>query len=154
LAAVGLLTVAVGCSSTNRPSSPAPNPSQLPTGTVRIETRSGTVKLHVQIAETDDSRRRGLMGVRRLDPDDGMAFLFDDPVRTGFWMKNTLIPLSIAFWDANGRIVAIREMTPCHEIPCPLYSPGVEYVGAVEANRRFFAAHDVRPGDRASLIRP
>lgn len=153
LAVVGLTAMAVACSSTNGEVSPSATRSGLPTGTIRIITSSGTVELQVQIAETEESRRRGLMGVRTLAPDAGMAFVFDEPVETGFWMKNTLIPLSIAFWDERGRIVAIREMTPCHEIPCPLYSPGAGYVGAVEANRGFFSAHDVRPGDRINLIR-
>jgi uncharacterized membrane protein (UPF0127 family) len=153
LAAVGLTTVAVACSSSNGAESPAASPSGLPTGILRITTASATIELRVRIAETDDSRRKGLMGVRHLDQDAGMAFVFDEPVETGFWMKNTLIPLSIAFWDEQRRIVAIREMTPCHEIQCPLYSPGADYVGAVEANRGFFSAHDVRPGDQVNLIR-
>ena len=153
LAAIGLTAWAVACSSAERGETPAATPSGLPTGTIRITTSSSTVELQVRIAETDESRRIGLMGVRHLDSDAGMAFLFDEPVRSGFWMKNTVIPLSIAFWDGQGRIVAIREMTPCHETPCPIYSPGADYVGAIEANRGFFAAHDVQVGDRIQLIR-
>jgi uncharacterized membrane protein (UPF0127 family) len=155
LAAACLLSVAVGCSSTDRAASPAPSPSAsgLPTGVVRITATAGPVDLRVQIAETDKDRQRGLMGVRHLDVDVGMAFLFDRPVRTGFWMKDTLIPLSIAFWNKDGRIVDILEMTPCHKIPCPIYSPQAAYVGAVEANRGFFADRNIRSGDRISLIR-
>jgi uncharacterized membrane protein (UPF0127 family) len=155
LAALSLIAVAVGCSSTNRVASPAPSPSPsgLPIGTLIIQSRSGTIELQVQVAETDKDRQRGLMGVTQLGADAGMAFLFDDPVRTGFWMKDTLIPLSIAFWDAGGRIVDILEMTPCRKIPCPIYSPSDAYVGAVEANRGFFAGRSVRPGDLISLKR-
>ena len=93
------------------------------------------------------------MDVRHLDADAGMAFLFDGPVRTGFWMKHTLIPLSIAFWDTGGRIVDILEMTPCTKVPCPIYSPKDVYVGAVEANRGFFASAGVEAGDRLTLRR-
>jgi uncharacterized membrane protein (UPF0127 family) len=68
-------------------------------------------------------------------------------------MKNTLIPLDIAFWDTEGVIVDILEMHPCREDPCPLYTPGKRYVGAVEANVGIMARHNVAIGDRAELIR-
>ena len=80
-----------------------------------------------------------------------MVFLFDGPVNGTFWMKNTLIPLSIAFWDRSGRILKILDMTPCRADPCRLYSPGVTYVGAVETNRGWFGANGVREGHRVVL---
>jgi uncharacterized membrane protein (UPF0127 family) len=153
LVAVGLTLVAVGCSSTNRAAPPAASPSVLPTGTIRISTDTGVVKLEVQIAETGEARRRGLMGVRELDPDEGMAFLFEEPGQGSFWMKNTLIPLAIAFWGPDGRILEMQEMTPCTTDDCPLYSPNGPFVGAVEADRGFFAEHGVQPGDRVQLVR-
>jgi uncharacterized membrane protein (UPF0127 family) len=133
--------------------SPPAEPSALPTGTIHITTASGSVELHVQIAETAEARRRGLMGVRNLDPDAGMAFLLDRPTEGSFWMKDTLIPLAIAFWGPDGLILDIQEMTPCRTDPCPLYSPDAPFVGAVEANRGFFAANGVLPGDRVQLTR-
>ena len=93
------------------------------------------------------------MGRRRLSPDAGMVFLFDRPTENAFWMKNTLIPLSIAFWDGSGRIVSILDMAPCRRNPCPLYSPGEPYIGAVEVNRGFFTAHRIQVGDRVELDR-
>jgi uncharacterized membrane protein (UPF0127 family) len=153
LAAVGLTLVAVCCSSTNRGATPAASRSALPIGTIRITTDSGMATLRVQIAESGEARRRGLMGVRHLGPDAGMAFLFPEPVDPSFWMKDTLIPLAVAFWDSGGRIADIKEMTPCRRDPCPLYSPGAVVVGAVEANRGFFARHGVQPGDVVQLIR-
>ncbi len=90
---------------------------------------------------------------RYLAPNAGMAFLFDRPTENRFWMKNTLIPLSIAFWDEAGRIVSIVDMAPCREDPCPLYSAGTSYIGAVEVNRGFFKAHGVKVGDRVDLQR-
>ena len=86
-----------------------------------------------------------------LAPNAGMAFLFSGPVTVGFWMKDTLIPLSIAFWDQGHRIVAIREMEPCRADPCPLFSPGRPYVGAVEANAGWFDRHGVEAGDRVTV---
>jgi uncharacterized membrane protein (UPF0127 family) len=88
-----------------------------------------------------------------LAADRGMVFLFDEPGDGGFWMKDTTIPLSIAFWDEHGRIVATLDMDPCRGDPCPLYSPGVTYVGAVEANRGYFVAHGISTGDRVALSR-
>jgi uncharacterized protein len=82
-----------------------------------------------------------------------MAFVFAGPVRGRFWMKDTPLPLSIAFWDRSGRVVATFEMPPCRTDPCPLYGPRVPFAGAVEANRGFLAAHGVRPGDRVRLLR-
>ena len=93
------------------------------------------------------------MGRRVLPPDAGMAFLFDEPTRNWFWMKNTFIPLSIAFWDDSGRIVEIFDMTPCPRPPCRLYLPGRPYIGAVEVNRGFFRSHGVQVGDRVELAR-
>ena len=88
-----------------------------------------------------------------MPPDAGMAFLFEEPTINWFWMKNTYIPLSIAFWDESRRIVAILDMTPCRKKPCPLYWPGTSYIGAVEVNRGFFRAHGVQVGARVELSR-
>jgi uncharacterized membrane protein (UPF0127 family) len=107
--------------------------------------------LRVEVAADHPSRSRGLMDRRHLDPDAGMAFVFERHSSGGFWMKDTLIPLSIAFWDGSNRIVSILDMTPCKRDPCPIYSPGASYTGAVEANLRWFSSHGVRVGDRVSL---
>ena len=83
-----------------------------------------------------------------LAADDGMAFLFDGPTSGSFWMKDTLIPLSIAFWREDGQIVGIRDMDPCAADPCPTYGSPEPYVGALEVNQGFFAEHGVVVGDR------
>jgi uncharacterized protein len=123
----------------------------LPTGTLRVATAAGQATLRVEVAADGYSRSRGLMDRRRLDPNAGMAFVFESPRTGGFWMKDTLIPLSIAFWDRSGRILKVLDMTPCKSDPCPIYYPGVVFTGAVEANRGWFASHAVRPGDRVVL---
>jgi uncharacterized membrane protein (UPF0127 family) len=66
-------------------------------------------------------------------------------------MKNTLIPLSIAFWDEDGRIVGIRDMDPCTADPCPTYGSPDPYVGALEVDQGFFTEHGVVIGDRIEL---
>jgi uncharacterized membrane protein (UPF0127 family) len=93
------------------------------------------------------------MGKATLAPDSGMAFVWATPTTSSFWMKDTLIPLSIAFWDAGGKVVAVSEMTPCAADPCKTYGSPVAYVGAVEANAGWFATHGVKVGDTLELTR-
>jgi uncharacterized membrane protein (UPF0127 family) len=87
------------------------------------------------------------MGQMTLAPDTGMLFLFPTPTRDGFWMKNTRIPLSVAFWGAARRIVDILDMTPCNRAPCKVYRPRGRYVAALEMHRGWFREHGVRIGD-------
>jgi uncharacterized membrane protein (UPF0127 family) len=145
--AVGLLSLlSFACSSTV-------HQADLPRGTLRVTTRTGEARLDVELATNGRARTIGLMNRPKLDPNAGMVFVFDGPHVGGFWMKDTLIPLSIAFWDGSGRILKILHMTPCQADPCPVYNPEVTYVGAVEANRGWFDAHGVQLGDRVTLTR-
>ncbi len=91
------------------------------------------------------------MGVKELGPDTGMAFLLDAPSDTSFWMKNTLIPLSVAFWDDDGRVLDILEMTPCTTDSCPTYTPRAPYTTALEMNAGWFRRHGVQIGDPVEL---
>lgn len=125
----------------------------LPRGRLTILTDRGPVVLQVEVAETPEARRQGLMGRPSLGRDAGMVFLFDRPTLGSFWMKDTLIPLSIAFWGEDGRVVAMLDMEPCRADPCPRYAPGAPYVGAVEVNGGFFQQHGVEVGDRVELDR-
>ncbi len=84
------------------------------------------------LADTADRRGRGLMEVRDLGELDGMLFVFDAEVEVAFTMRNTLIPLDIAFFDREGRIVDRLEMVPCNESPCPLYRAADAFAYAVE----------------------
>ncbi len=142
-----LLTVALStCSSRT--------PTGCGAGALAVLSRQGhRAEIAVEIADTPTERVRGLMGRRHLAADRGMAFLFDAPSTERFWMKDTPIPLSIAFWDARGRIVAILDMRPCAADPCPTYGPDAPYVGALEANRGYFQEHDVQVGDRVEIVR-
>jgi uncharacterized protein len=125
---------------------------------VVIETAAGEVRLRAELAETHDQRAYGLMERPSLPPEQGMFFTYPGPQAptSGFWMYRTLIPLDIAFLDDDGEIVAILEMEPC-ESPnpqlCPIYSPGVPYVAALEVNRGFFGRWGVAVGDRVRVIR-
>jgi uncharacterized membrane protein (UPF0127 family) len=115
---------------------------------VRIRTAGGTIELtDLQVARTSEARARGLMGRTSLPKDGGMAFLFDEQTTTSFWMKDTLIPLSILFWQGDGRIVDILDMRPCVADPCPVYRASAPYVGAIEMNRGAFERLGVEVGD-------
>jgi uncharacterized membrane protein (UPF0127 family) len=81
-----------------------------------------------------------------------MVFRFPELTDGGFWVKDTPLPLSIAFWGADGRIVAILDMEPCPTDPCPIYRPGASYDTALEMRRGWFDEHGVEIGDRVELI--
>jgi len=72
-------------------------------------------RLTVEVASTPDQRTTGLMNRFSLQPDHGMLFVFDHPQPLAFWMKNTYVPLSVAFVDAAGRIINIEDMQPQDE---------------------------------------
>jgi uncharacterized membrane protein (UPF0127 family) len=140
-----LLLVAVACGSAEEVS------DRNASAALSIRTDDGTVSLDVQVADTPEERQTGLMGRESLSPYDGMAFVWEEPVVGTFWMKDTVIPLSIAFWDDDGRIVSILDMDPCTEDPCPTYGPDEPFVGAVEVDRGTFERHGVTTGDRVQL---
>jgi uncharacterized membrane protein (UPF0127 family) len=89
-----------------------------------------------------------------------MVFLYPEDVAEAFWMKNTLVPLSIAFVAADGRVVSVAEMTPCEADPCPSYAPAGPYRYAVELAAGAFPAAgvgegaNVVPADPAALPKP
>ncbi len=124
-----------------------------PHGTAVITTAHARISVQVEIADTEQARERGLMFRRRLAPRAGMVFVFPRDVKSAFWMKNTLIPLSIAFYDRKGRIVRILDMAPCRADPCPVYDPKATYRYALEVNRGAFRRWHVHVGDRIVVRR-
>lgn len=124
-----------------------------PHGHAVIRTPQRTVTLRVEIAETTAQLERGLMGRRSLAARSGMAFLFATDTRGRFWMKDTLIPLSIAFWGKRGRILRILDMAPCRAEPCKVYDPHVAFRGALEVNRGAFARWGVHRGAVVTIRR-
>jgi uncharacterized protein len=147
-AVVLLMLFAAACGS-----SPSPSTSGPGSATLQIRTADGVRSFDVEVADTMAERRTGLMGRESLSPFDGMAFLWADPVQSSFWMKDTLIPLSIAFWDQDGRIVSIMDMEPCRADPCPTYGPDAPFVGAVEVAMGELERQGVGVGDTVDLTR-
>jgi uncharacterized protein len=159
---------AVGCGGNDASSPPtttvagpeAPTTEEEPTTSepeekgpvVLLETSGGEeVVVAVEVADSPKEREVGLMNREFIPDDAGMIFLFDEPTTSGFWMKDTLIPLSIAFVDADGRILRILDMEPCEADPCEIYDPGVSYWSALEVNQGAFARWGVEEGDRLTL---
>jgi uncharacterized protein len=154
----GALLLASACGSGgDDASAPRPTPKLPPGapdfghGTVIIDKGDETVLVRVEVAQSAEQRRFGLMSRRVLPEDAGMVFLYFNRHRGSFWMKDTLIPLSIAFFDQRGRILRILDMKPCRRDPCKLYDPGVSYWGALEVNRGAFEDWGVEPGDEIRL---
>jgi uncharacterized membrane protein (UPF0127 family) len=109
----------------------------------------GAYKIVAEVAKTDQERATGLMHRFSLQPDHGMLFIFDRTERLSFWMKNTYIPLSIAFIDERGRIVNIDDMAPQTEVSHWSAAPA-RY--ALEMRKGWFAERGVKAGDRIDGI--
>ena len=121
---------------------------------VFVDTGERTVTVRVEVADTAEERARGLMGRETLPRDAGMVFAYERETTGGYWMKDTLIPLSIAFYGADGEILRILDMEPCRRDPCPVYDPGVSYRGALEVNAGTFSRLGVEEGDTLRVEAP
>lgn len=105
------------------------------------------VGIHVikaEVASREAERQQGLMFREKMGPNEGMVFLFDAPAGVCMWMKNTLIPLSVAFIDESGKIVNIEDMQPqTTESHCA--KKPIRY--ALEMNRGWFKQKNIKPGN-------
>jgi uncharacterized protein len=115
-------------------------------GVVSFSEHGSTTDVRVEVADTEQTREVGLMCRRALDPDAGMLFVFADLTREPFWMKNTLIPLSIAFLDNRWQVVGMYDMRVAPNPADPplgdLWAPAKQYRYALEVNQGFFKAHE------------
>jgi hypothetical protein len=124
---------------------PSAASSDLPTRILTINGHSVTA----EVAATAEHRATGLMHRFSLRPDQGMLFVFEKPEPLGFWMKNTFIPLSIAFIAEDGRIVNIDDMTPQTETTHRSKGPALF---ALEMRKGWFAEHGVKAGDKVEGV--
>ena len=120
----------------------APSHRALPT----VDLHIGKSTLKTEIAVTPDELEQGLMYREKLADNDGMIFVLGPPQAARFWMKNTLIPLSVAFIDSNGVILEIHDMKPLDETLTCSESNKVCY--ALETNLHWFSLNGIKPGDK------
>jgi uncharacterized membrane protein (UPF0127 family) len=106
------------------------------------------VELTVELARTAGERSRGLMFREELAEDGGMLFVYVEDTEAGFWMKDTLIPLSIAFIAADGTILDVQDMEPLSE---NTHRPPEPYRYGLEVNQGWFRKHGLGRGDRVEI---
>jgi uncharacterized membrane protein (UPF0127 family) len=112
----------------------------------KVTLHLGKASLTTEIAASPAQQERGLMYVTKLPDNDGMIFLLPKVDIATFWMKNTLIPLSVAFIDKDGVILEIHDMKALDETITRSDSDKVAY--ALETNLHWFALNGVKPGDK------
>jgi uncharacterized membrane protein (UPF0127 family) len=109
----------------------------------RVKLRAGMHNIEAQVAAAPEERMTGLMYRKEMPQHEGMLFIFDQPSMQCFWMKNTLLPLSVAFVADDGTIVNIDEMAP-QTLDSHCSTKPVRYV--LEMNKGWFARKGVKAG--------
>lgn len=122
-------------------------PQSLPVTKIKV----GDHAVDAEVAATPDQRQIGLMYRFNLPADRGMLFVFPEPQPLSFWMRNTYIPLSIAYIDAEGRILNVEDMAPRDETGIP--SRGLALY-ALEMRKGWFAERRLGPGTRVTGLPP
>lgn len=112
---------------------------------VKRTIKIGHKKIKVEIASTPSERQIGLMWRKHLPENEGMLFIFENPDYHSFWMKNTYIPLSIAFISEDKKVVEIRDMKPLDETS---HRPLVPIKYALEMNKSWFKKNKIKVGDK------
>jgi uncharacterized membrane protein (UPF0127 family) len=108
-------------------------------------------ELCLWVAATGDQRALGLMHATHLGGPDGMIFRYDSPTQGVFWMKNTVMPLSIAFFDAGGTFIEAFDMQPCTADPCPSYPTPADFLNAIEVPQGMLAELGMGAGSVLSI---
>lgn len=117
--------------------------------TAIITTTTGQIiKMKLELAKTDKEQETGLMGRLSVPEDSGMLFIYKDKALIPFWMKNTAIPLSIAWIDEIGRILEIQDMEVFSD---KLYYPTQPYLWALEVPQGYFTEKGIQPGSTVHL---
>jgi len=101
-------------------------------------------KIRVEVARTEEEKSQGLMFRDKLAPDEGMLFIYEREDFLSFWMKNTPLPLSIAFLDQRGKIVDIQDMEPFN---LRTHTSARPALFALEMNQGWFRRNGIRVGD-------
>jgi uncharacterized protein len=119
-------------------------PADAPSAAGTVPIQIGGKVCHCEVANDERTRERGLMSRPKMADDHGMLFVFEQPQVLRFWMKNTLIPLDILFMNADGKVVAIRQMVP---MDLSTTSSGEPAKYAIELNSGQAEAAGAKEGD-------
>ena len=101
------------------------------------------LQLLVEVADEPSEQQQGLMFRRNISEGGGMLFVFPEPRMLSFWMKNTLIPLDVIFFDSQGMFVSSQRMVPCSSDPCSLYNSDSPARYALEVPAGYVEEHGV-----------
>ena len=110
----------------------------------------GSTRLDVEVADTPEAESTGLMFRDSLPADHGMLFVFGESREANFWMRNTKIPLSIAYLDANGVIKELHDLKPFDETTVRSATTDIAY--GLEVNQGWFKQHNIEPGMKVTGI--
>ncbi|HVK62522.1 MAG TPA: DUF192 domain-containing protein [Bdellovibrionales bacterium] len=140
-----------------KPPTPAPNAADPTITYEKKQIKLDGKIIDVEIADTADRQRQGLMFRKSLASNAGMLFVFQYEEPRGFWMKNTLIPLAIGYFDANKKLVDIQEMVPAvmgtRDHLLKTYESAKPAMYALEMNKGWFAQNKVKVGSHFEFLK-
>lgn len=123
-----------------------------PKGRLRIYDEEKELIIPIEIANRPELWSFGLMFREDISWEYGMLFVFPTDESAGFWMKNTYVPLDIAFIDSNKTIFNIQRMLPCTDDDCPVYYSPKPYRYALEVKAGFFEKFGFREGSKIQIL--
>ncbi|TFW06138.1 DUF192 domain-containing protein [Oxalobacteraceae bacterium OM1] len=121
----------------------AQQPVQQPVRFPVVQLHAGIHVIHAEVAARPAEREQGLMFREKMGANEGMVFVFGAPADVCMWMKNTLIPLSVAFLDENGKVINIEDMKP-QSLDSHCAAKRAHY--ALEMNLGWFKQRNIKPG--------
>ena len=142
--------VAIGCNDDGGEPVPTGSDGAPLTRITFVNKEGDEIDLFVEVVDTPEERGRGLMFRQSMPENQGMLFVFEQEGQYSFYMKDTLLPLSIAFVEGEGDILEIEDMQPLTE---DLHSPDEPYLYAIEANQGWFDRHGIGAGAGVRIAR-
>ena len=118
---------------------------------ITLTSEEKEITVWVEIADDSAERSQGLMEREELPENQGMLFIFQEPKKLSFWMKNTLIPLDILFFDTDGNFINVQTMDPCSKDPCKTYLSDRSAKYALEVSAGFVEKNGIGAGWKISL---
>lgn len=126
----------------------APRAKTFDRASIVVSSGASNSTVTVEIARTEKQREQGLMLRQTMDEDAGMLFLFAADTTVGFWMRNTYLPLDIAYIDASGKVLEVRKGQPLEETGL---TPKTPYRYTLEVNQGWFERRGFGPGSTVTL---